>query len=87
MIPLPPVKNEWVKPHPNSKRAQAIRQLCPNKNLLRWYPEIPSIGSKIWAVWRSGITGVATYMGAWTYKRDDQTYINELPVAWSPHIT
>ncbi len=80
-LKMPKVRDVWVKPARRSPTAKLILAHAPKPDALKWYPDLPPIGAKIWAVWRNGKVGNAEYVGAWTY-RASREYINEMPVAW-----
>lgn len=79
-VALPPTRNVW-KPASTRRRAIA-RRVAPKPKALVYYPDLPNIGQHIWALWKNGLYGLATYVGGWTYKADCGKYINEMPVCW-----
>lgn len=81
-LEMPKRRDKWKKPRGDSPTAMLILKNAPKPDALKWYPDLPPIGAKIWGAWPSGYCGIATYIGAWTF-RTASGYINELPVtAW-----
>lgn len=80
-LEMPKRRDDGKKPRGDSPTVKLILKNAPKPDALKWYPVLPPIGAKIWAVWRNGKVGDAEYVGAWTYKAAHE-YINEMPVAW-----
>jgi hypothetical protein len=83
-LPARAPKDKWKTVHPRSAVAKLAYQIAPKPKELRFYPELPACGSVVWGLWPSGAQGIATYVGAWTF-RTTTAYFNELPIlAWHP---
>lgn len=81
---LPKVRDVWIAPKKGSRRYKLVHQLAPQPQAVVFYPTLPRIGMRVWALWRDGCHGFAEYCGGWTYKAGDTEFVNEMPVAWSP---
>ena len=83
-LPAIAIKDKWKTIRPHSTTAKFVYQFAPKPKELRFYPALPAAGSTIWGVWPSGAYGIATYVGAWTF-RTPTTYFDEQPLlAWHP---
>jgi hypothetical protein len=74
--------NVFTKPEPGSPFLALILERAPKPNELAWYPDLPAIGTTVWAVWRNGKYGCAKFQEAWTYKAANGEFVNEMPIAW-----
>jgi hypothetical protein len=72
----------FTKPGPGSPVLAIILEQAPKPKELRWHPDLPEIGSTIWAVWRNGKCGYAKFQGSWTYEAANGEFVNEMPIAW-----
>lgn len=79
---LPKCLDVWKEPAPRSQRRRIARALAPYPDALKYYPELPRPGQRVWALWRCGRYGTAEYLGGWTYKADGGGFLNEMPVCW-----